>query len=189
MSQVMEEEIKRWTARRKSAHRAVAGELERLHPAELLLADDLPPSPLWRERRGLQQLPPWRFDAETARRLLTGQFGTRDLGGFGCDHLSVALGAAGAVLQYVQETQRAALPHIRGLSLERRDDAVLLDAASRRNLELEFSLSGNPEHTLAGVVDRTTTPMASRLLRRLAREGKLELRGQRRGSEYIMPTR
>lgn len=145
---------------------ALAGELERLHPAELLLADDLPPSPLWRERRGLQQLPPWRFDAETARRLLTGQFGTRDLGGFGCDHLSVALGAAGAVLQYVQETQRAALPHIRGLSLERRDDAVLLDAASRRNLELEFSLSGNPEHTLAGVVDRTTTPMGSRLLRR-----------------------
>ncbi len=156
----------RFSAMELEGEEALAGELERLRPAELLVADDLPPSPLWRERRGVQQLPPWRFDSDTARRLLTGQFGTRDLSGFGCDQLTVALGAAGAVLQYVQETQRAALPHIRGLGLERRDDAVLLDAASRRNLELEFSLGGNPEHTLAGVVDHTATPMGSRLLRR-----------------------
>jgi DNA mismatch repair protein MutS len=156
----------RYTVMEISGDEALAGELERLRPAELLLPDDLPSHPLWQERRGLQRLPPWRFEPDTARRLLTAQFGTRDLSGFGCDHLTTALGAAGAVLQYVQETQRAALPHLRGLALERRDEAVLLDAASRRNLELEHALGGNAEHTLAGVLDHTATPMGSRLLRR-----------------------
>ncbi|MES9938680.1 MAG: DNA mismatch repair protein MutS, partial [Sedimenticola sp.] len=66
----------------------------------------------------------------------------------------------------VEETQRSALPHIRGLSVERREDAIIIDAATRRNLELDHSLSGQPQHTLAGILDRTATPMGSRLLRR-----------------------
>jgi DNA mismatch repair protein MutS len=69
-------------------------------------------------------------------------------------------------LQYVQETQRSALPHLRGLSVERSDDAVTIDAATRRNLELEQSLSGQQQHTLAGILDHTATPMGSRMLRR-----------------------
>ncbi|MGA7801782.1 MAG: DNA mismatch repair protein MutS, partial [Gammaproteobacteria bacterium] len=77
-----------------------------------------------------------------------------------------ALGAAGGLLQYVKDTQRAALPHLRGLQVERREDSIVLDAASRRNLELDRSLSGLPEHTLAGVMDGTATAMGSRLLRR-----------------------
>ena len=69
-------------------------------------------------------------------------------------------------MQYVADTQKTAVPHIRGLSRELRDDALIMDAATRRNLELEFSLSGHDQHTLAGVMDRAVTSMGSRLLRR-----------------------
>jgi DNA mismatch repair protein MutS len=145
---------------------ALQGEVERLRPAELLHAEDGLPAKNLTSRPGARTRPPWHFDAETATRLLTAQFRTRDLAGFGAEGLNLAVAAAGALLQYVQETQRTALPHITGLSVERRDDALILDAATRRNLELELSLGDHPEYTLAGVMDRTVTPMGSRLLRR-----------------------
>ncbi len=94
------------------------------------------------------------------------QFGTRDLTGFGCQNLPLAIGAAAALLQYVKDTQRAALPHLRGLRVELREDSIILDAASRRNLELDQSQSGRVEHSLAGVLDSTATAMGGRLLRR-----------------------
>jgi DNA mismatch repair protein MutS len=144
---------------------ALRSEIERLAPSEILLSEDsrVP------ERLGLKNVtrrPPWHFDAESGERLLCTQFGTRDLVGFGCQGLTAAIGAAGCLLQYLQDTQRSGLPHIRGLSVELRDDAVVLDAATRRNLEIAQSLSGRPEHTLASVMDRTCTAMGSRLLRR-----------------------
>ncbi|MGH8173843.1 MAG: DNA mismatch repair protein MutS, partial [Rhodanobacteraceae bacterium] len=84
----------------------------------------------------------------------------------GCAGMPLAIAAAGALLGYVQETQKAALPHIRGLSIESAADAIALDAATRRNLELDTHASGNVEFTLLGVLDRTITPMGARLLRR-----------------------
>ena len=145
---------------------ALLTEVERLQPAELLLAEDsmLPRSLL--ERSGARHRPPWHFDLTGATRLLTAQFKTRELSGFGVDDLGIAITAAGALLQYVQETQRTALPHITGLAVERRDDALILDAVSLRNLELESSFAGQPQHTLAGIMDRCVTAMGSRLLRR-----------------------
>jgi len=145
---------------------ALASELARLRPAEVLLAEDSQlPAALGLER-GLTRRPAWHLDADTGERLLCEQFGTRDLTGFGCAGLRLAVGAAGCLLQYVRDTQRAALPHLRGLMTESRDAAVILDAATRRNLELTESLSGRAEHTLAGVLDHTATAMGSRLLRR-----------------------
>ncbi|MGH8278080.1 MAG: DNA mismatch repair protein MutS [Gammaproteobacteria bacterium] len=144
----------------------LGAELERLHPAELLYNEEAALPRALSERPGTRHRPPWHFDTVTATRLLTTQFKTRDLAGFGCEDLPLAVAAAGALLQYVQETQRSALPHITGLSVERREDALILDAVTRRNLELEVSLSGRPEHTLAGVMDHTTTAMGARLLRR-----------------------
>ncbi|MCP5351801.1 MAG: DNA mismatch repair protein MutS [Chromatiales bacterium] len=143
---------------------ALLAEIERLKPAELLYneAESLPVG----ERAGLARRPPWHFEIDTATRLLTQQFDVRDLEGFGCHAMHLAVSAAGALLQYVQDTQRAALPHLRGLSIEKTDEAVILDAISRRNLELEANLGGNDKHTLVGVLDRTATPMGSRLLRR-----------------------
>ena len=145
---------------------ALAGELERLNPSELLLNDEAIPQGIDTERPGLRRQPPWYFELETATRLLTQQFGTHDLAGFGCDALHLAVSAAGCLLQYVKDTQRTALPHLRGLQVERREDSIVLDAASRRNLELETNLGGGREHTLAWVMDHTATPMGSRLLRR-----------------------
>jgi DNA mismatch repair protein MutS len=143
---------------------ALLSEFERLRPTELLYCDGvrLPGEP----GPGFTAYAPWHFDLEVATRLLTRQFGTHDLAGFGCDALPAAVTAAGVLLHYVQETQRSALPHITGLRVERREEAVILDAATRRNLELEWNLSGGQAHTLVDVLDQTVTPMGGRCLRR-----------------------
>jgi DNA mismatch repair protein MutS len=156
----------RFTILEVSGEEALLGELERLRPAELLYAEDALLPKAAQQRNGGRSRPPWHFDHATATRLLTAQFHTRDLAGFGAEGLDAAVIAAGALLQYVQETQRTALPHLTGLTVERRDDALILDAATRRNLELELSLVGRHELTLAGVMDRSVTPMGGRLLRR-----------------------
>jgi DNA mismatch repair protein MutS len=142
---------------------ALEAELERLRPAELLAPDSAtPPSPerLWRLR------PPWHFDPDSATRALSEQFHTRDLAGFGCADKPLAVAAAGALLCYVRETQKAALPHLRSLGTEERDGALIMDPATRRNLEIDESLAGNAELTLASVFDRTATAMGGRMLRR-----------------------
>jgi DNA mismatch repair protein MutS len=145
---------------------ALRSELERLRPVEVLLAEDDPLPEVWAKGAGVTRRPLWHFDRDTSERLLARQFGTRDLRGFGCDDLPLGVSAAGCLLQYVLDTQRSALPHLRGVTAERRDEALIIDAATRRNLELTESLSGQPKHTLAGVLDRTATPMGGRMLRR-----------------------
>ncbi|MCV6611531.1 MAG: DNA mismatch repair protein MutS, partial [Amphritea sp.] len=149
-----------------SGEEALRGELERLKPAELLFNDGHNLSGLLQGYRGLRPQAPWNFELETAERLLCQQFQTKDLTGFGCDHLPVALGAAGCLLQYAKETQRTSLPHIRRLLLEQRDESVILDAATRKNLEIDINLTGGRENTLASIIDKTATPMGSRMLRR-----------------------
>jgi len=145
---------------------ALRSELMRLAPAESLWAEDsrLPAS--FDLDRGITRRPAWHFDPDSGERLLCGQFGTRDLAGFGCAGTTLGIGAAGCLLQYLRDTQKSALPHIRGITTELRDESLVLDAATRRNLEITQSLSGRPEHSLAGVMDRTVTAMGSRLLRR-----------------------
>ncbi|WP_241087075.1 DNA mismatch repair protein MutS [Candidatus Vondammii sp. HM_W22] len=156
----------RFIIQQLNAVEALSGELERLRPAELLLVEDYTPPGEFHLPGGITRRPIWHFDLETAERLLTRQFGTRDLGGFGCTDQPLAIAAAGCLMQYVNDTQQSALPHIRGLSVERREETVIIDAATRRNLELDYSLSGQNQHTLAGIMDRTVTPMGSRMLRR-----------------------
>jgi len=153
---------------------ALRAELVRLAPAEVLLDEDsrlatalgLGQEPGQGPERSVTRRPAWHFDRDSGERLLCVQFGCRNLTGFGCNDLSLAVGAAGCLLQYLKDTQGSALPHIRGLTTERRDEAVILDAATRRNLEIERSLSDRPGHCLSGVMDRTITAMGSRLLRR-----------------------
>lgn len=145
---------------------ALHGELERLKPAEVLFNDGHSLSEQLKVYKGLRPQAPWNFELETAERLLCQQFHTKDLTGFGCDHLPVALGAAGCLLQYAKDTQRTSLPHIRRLTLEQRDESVILDAATRKNLEIDINLAGGRDNTLASVIDKTATPMGSRMLRR-----------------------
>ncbi|UYM16116.1 DNA mismatch repair protein MutS [Endozoicomonas euniceicola] len=145
---------------------ALLAEIERLSPAEILVNDEHSWPESVTARPGTIKRPPWDFDLETAVEQLTRQFQTKNLQGFGCDKLSVAIESAGCLLQYAKETQRTALPHIRGLQLENREDSVVLDAASRKNLELTTNLSGGRDHTLMSVLDHTSTAMGSRLLGR-----------------------
>ena len=144
------------------------GELERLQPSELLYSEDQASVIAGSDPSRLRQTarPPWHFDLDVAERTLSEQFGTRDLGAFGCDEHPSGVIAAGALLQYVLDTQKSALPHLDGIAVERPDDAVFMDAPTRRNLELVESLTGSDEHTLAGVMDSTRSPMGGRLLRR-----------------------
>ncbi|HHQ4538873.1 TPA: DNA mismatch repair protein MutS [Aeromonas veronii] len=141
-------------------------ELQRTNPAELLYPESFEFLHHIEGRRGLRRRPEWEFELGTARKLLCQQFGTQDLVGFGVDKSETALCAAGCLMQYVKDTQRTALPHIRNVRLEQPDHAVIMDAATRRNLELTQNLAGGYENTLAEVLDRTATPMGSRLLKR-----------------------
>jgi DNA mismatch repair protein MutS len=144
---------------------ALEGELGRLSPAELLYNDDMPSSLLgnW---PGQRARPPWEFEIDTCLRLLNEQFGTKDLQGFGCSELETALCAAGCLMQYVKDTQRSALPHLRSIRHENRDETVVMDAATRTNLELDTNLQGGIDNTLYDVMNSTSTAMGSRLLRR-----------------------
>jgi DNA mismatch repair protein MutS len=145
---------------------ALAAELARLAPAETLVGEDIAWPKVVASLPGLRRRAPWHFDTTVATRELARFFGTRDLSGFGCANLPLAIAAAGALLGYVEETQKSALPHIGGLAIENAGETIALDAATRRNLELDAPPGGNVEHTLIGVLDRTITPMGARLLRR-----------------------
>jgi DNA mismatch repair protein MutS len=144
---------------------ALEAEVARLAPAEILvpesshLVDEAWPGALRRQ-------PDWSFDEASAREDLQRQFQTRDLDGFGCGSATIAIAAAGALLNYVKDTQRSDLPHIRAIHLESQSGAVILDAATRRNLEIDLTLSGSEEHTLYAVYDSTVTAMGARHLRR-----------------------
>ena len=145
---------------------ALAAELARLTPAETLVGEDVAWPTLVTALPGLRKRAPWHFDATTAQRELARFFGTRDLSGYGVDALPLAVAAAGALLGYVEETQKSALPHLAGLAVESADETVAMDAATRRNLELDTHASGNRDFTLLGVLDHSITPMGARLLRR-----------------------
>ncbi len=144
----------------------LAAELARLQPAETLVDESVAWPKLVSALPGLRKRPPWHFDADAARRELNRFFGTRDLGGFGVDRLPLAIAAAGCLLGYVEETQKSALPHLSGMAVESASETIALDAATRRNLELDTHPTGRTEHTLLGVLDETVTPMGARLLRR-----------------------
>ena len=145
---------------------ALAAELQRVSPAEILYAEDFGYAQILNNYKGLRRRPVWEFELVTAIQLLNRQFGTQSLAGFGVEKAVVALCAAGCVLHYAQETQRTALPHINSIHLAQNHDTVLLDAATRRNLELTQNLAGGTENTLAAVLDKCVTPMGSRLLKR-----------------------
>ncbi|MGA0028028.1 MAG: DNA mismatch repair protein MutS [Steroidobacteraceae bacterium] len=152
----------RFTVLQDSGHETLQAELGRLSPAELLMPEGDPAPGL----EAAREYPPWHFEYDSARRLLCAQFGVHDLTGYGCEDLPLAVRAAGALLNCLRDTQRAALPHLPGLVTESRDTALQIDAATRRNLELEVNLSGSHEATLAEVLDATATAMGGRELRR-----------------------
>ena len=144
---------------------ALRSELQRLSPAELLLPDDAS-IPTLADHVAIRRLAAWQFDEDSARTQLNQHFQTRDLSGFGCDDLSLAIAAAGCLLEYVKDTQRNELPHLTSIRHECQSDSVILDAATRRNLEIDLNLHGGEDNTLFSVYNSTVTAMGTRHLRR-----------------------
>ncbi|MBL8491479.1 MAG: DNA mismatch repair protein MutS [Rhodocyclaceae bacterium] len=146
----------------------LAGQMERLRPAEVLLSDagrDV----LAECRVPLKRLPDWHFDADEAARQLAEHLGTRDLSAFlpegELGQFGPAIGAAGALMQYARATQLQALRHVTGLAIERQSAFLRLDAATRRNLEITETLRGEPSPTLLSLLDCCASAMGARWLR------------------------
>nr|AOH36451.1 DNA mismatch repair protein MutS [Luteimonas sp. JM171] len=141
-------------------------ELARLDPAEILVPDEEGWPGFLGERSGLRARPPWLFDPDSGRRQLLKFFKLHDLTGFGIEDRPLAIAAAGALLGYVEETQKQQLPHLTSIAVETGDGAIAMNAATRRHLELDTRVDGDTRNTLLGVLDSTVTPMGGRLLRR-----------------------
>ncbi|MDN5865173.1 MAG: DNA mismatch repair protein MutS [Gammaproteobacteria bacterium] len=142
--------------------------LEASTPAETLYFEDGRPPPA--ESAAPRRRPPWHFDSENGRKAVLRQFDASDLAGFDAEDLGPALGAAGALLAYAAETGTDSLPQLDRLVRIRPETGLVVDATTRRNLEIEENLSGAEGLTLLGVLDRSATPMGARLLRRWLRE-------------------
>lgn len=140
-------------------------DIERLRPSEMLIAEDS----RWtnhpdhvRPRR----MPEWYFDTDSAARLLREHFGVATLSGFGLENHDPALPACGCLLQYLRDTHKTALPPLNPPRRTASGSTLQLDAATRRNLELEYTLSGDPKRSLAGVLNHCATAAGSRMLKR-----------------------
>ncbi|STZ77256.1 DNA mismatch repair protein MutS [Bergeriella denitrificans] len=144
----------------------LADELARLQAAEVLLADGKNLPQFQTASGHVTRLNGWQFAADTAEKLLTEYFGCQDLRGFGLDRSehAAAVGAAGALLNYIRLTQNLMPQHLDGLSLETESQYVGMDAATRRNLEITQTLSGKKAPTLFSCLDDCATHMGSRLL-------------------------
>ncbi len=142
------------------APQALANELRRVGPAEILAAEDV-------ELPGyfLTRLAAWQFDVESGKKRLLAQLGAASLAGYGVEDFSLAIGACGALLDYAKKTQGQALAHVNAISAERAAEYLRMDAATRRNLELTETLRGEPAPTLFSQLDRCASGMGSRLLR------------------------
>lgn len=148
----------------------LVSEIERLRPVEIILPDDalfkqsLPESV--QKHPGLVNYPNWHFDADSCRKRLTEHFQTQDLMAFGCERFPPVIRAAGVILHYATAMLQNALSHVNHLQTYQPDDALVIDANSRRNLELDTNLSGGKEHTLFSILDNAVTAMGSRLMNR-----------------------
>lgn len=108
----------------------------------------------------------WLFQYDYGFEKLIQHFKTQSLKGFGIDQMSIGIIAAGAVMHYLNETQKANLAHIQKIVPYSVEETIVLDPATKRNLEITSSLGGSPDGTLFSVLDKTNTPMGGRLLKK-----------------------
>jgi DNA mismatch repair protein MutS len=149
---------------------ALAEQIAALHPSEILVQrrDQAALVELLRNRTDAVYTPldDWIFNADYAYEQLIGQFRTQSLKGFGVEDLKMGIVAAGAAMNYLQETQKANLLHLRRLTRHDVGDHIILDPSTKRNLEITSSVTGSADGTLFSVLDRTQTPMGGRMLKR-----------------------
>lgn len=148
----------------KEEHQLQA-ELVRLKPAELIVQEN---SPLYTycHQFPTKMRPAWEFNADSAKQRLCEHFVVSDLRSFGIHDKPVAMIAAGVLLNYLQTTQKQALPHINEINLEHTEDFLQLDAATQKHLELFENTQGSHQYSLIAIIDKTASAMGSRLLKR-----------------------
>ncbi len=142
----------------------LTAELERLRPAEVLIAESASVALPGETAYAVKRLPEWQFDLDAATRALCRQFNTRNLTAFGLDALPAATSAAGALIEYARATQGNSIAHVTALAIENTSTYVALDPATRRNLEISETIRGEPAPTLMSLLDTCATSMGSRLL-------------------------
>ncbi|MBL7004426.1 MAG: DNA mismatch repair protein MutS [Gammaproteobacteria bacterium] len=149
-------------------------EIARLSPAELLRMDE---SQITLGDIKSLSMPQWYFELDTCERILCDQFETRDLAGFGIDSHPGAIVAAGCLIQYIQDTLKSALPHIQSIQVQKQSDTIIIDRASRRNLELIESIQGAEyaQHTLLQTMNYCVTNMGFRELTRWLKQPSRDL--------------
>jgi DNA mismatch repair protein MutS len=162
----MELSLGHFTAQQLDDIEQVYSELKRIQPAELLVAEQTPAVDESKTGIASQSVPNWYFDFDVANELLCRQFNTKNLVAYGCQDFPLAVSAAGALLQYTKDMQYDSVPHIRDFNISQKSDFLIIDAASRQNLEIETNLSGGREFTLVSLMDKCANPMGARLLRR-----------------------
>ena len=159
--------------------RRALAELGRLAPAEVVFPDTGPNPGRWAGhelKTVYSPYPGWRFETETARQALLDYYGVASLAAFGCEGRPAAIAAAGGLIQYLRETQRSTLGHLQPLHTYSTDGFMVLDAATRRHLELVETLrEGQRQGSLLSVLDKTRTPMGGRLLRRRLTQPLLDI--------------
>ncbi|MDP1546979.1 MAG: DNA mismatch repair protein MutS, partial [Anaerolineales bacterium] len=177
---------------------ALRAELTRLHPAEIIHPDNqtLTPTPLpqGEGRRGeggfhLTALPAWKFEPGKCNEVLTTQFKASTLDGFGLKANSLSVRAAGAIIQYLKETQPDALNLLTSLRSYSLNEFMTLDASTRRNLELDETLRGERRGSLLGTLDATITPMGKRMMHQWASQPLLNVERitkRQNGVEYFV---
>ena len=142
----------------------VAATLDRIAPAELIVAEDQTAPQI--RQCSISHIPTWHFERRDAERQLLDHFGITSLAGFDVTDLDAGICAAGALLRYAIRTQAKSLPHVQTLTAERAGEFLLMDPATRRNLEISETINGQPSPTLFSLLDHCGTPMGSRLLKR-----------------------
>jgi DNA mismatch repair protein MutS len=166
---------------------SVRAELTRLRPAEIIHPDNIIiPNGV---PGHLTPWPAWHFESGKCQEILLSHFTTSTLDGFGIQGMYLAIRAAGGILQYLKETEEAALALLTGLRVYSLGEFMTLDAATRRNLELTETLRGETKGSLLGVLDRTITPMGKRRIRQWVSQPLLDvdrIRKRLDGVEYFV---
>ena len=140
-------------------------EIERLRPAETLVPESCH-SPDFPDQKRPRRQPDWYFDRDCALNLIKTHYDVQTLDGFGIDAADPSLCAAGCLLQYLYDTHKQTVPPLDAPHLDAKSEHLVLDAVTRRNLEIEYTLAGDPKRSLIGTIDRCQSAAGKRTLKR-----------------------